>query len=520
MVRELRLPTARTFALSGQAHLDDSRPDDAIDSLLGLAGATVRSSGRLAGAPTMRGSAAVDGDDATAWTNHFGEQRGAWVEVAREAPVTLDQLDLALVADGDHSVPTRVTVSSDSGEHRTVDLGATTDGTDPGHVVRVPVRFPALTGRTIRVTVDDVREQVTPDWFSKGPSTLPVAIAELGEPALEVPPATGRLSGCRTDLLTIDGRPVAVEVSGTSAAAAALGALDVQPCGPDADGIRLDAGDHEVRATPGPASGFDLDRLVLDSAADGVAAQAGPRDTEPVADRGSRVRTLSQGRTSFDLRVTGDEPVWLVLGQSLSPGWHATAAGHDLGAPVLVDGYANGWLVDPGPDGRVDVALRWEPQRIVWAGMGLSVAGTLLCLAILLAGALRRRRPEVIALAPSPVFRERPFDTGPPVGWPRAAVLAAATGVAVGLVVHPLLGLAAVAVALAALRLPKARVVGLAGPALLALAGLFTAAKTARNHLQADFGWTDFFRPAHVLAWAALALLALLLLVDWERDGD
>ena len=36
---------------------------------------------------------------------------------------------------------------------------------------------------------------------------------------------------------------------------------------------------------------------------------------------------------------------WLVLAQSWNAGWTATINGELLGAPVLIDGYANGWLL-------------------------------------------------------------------------------------------------------------------------------------------------------------------------------
>jgi hypothetical protein len=89
--------------------------------------------------------------------------------------------------------------------------------------------------------------------------------------------------------------------------------------------------------------------------------------------------------------------------------------------------------------------------------------------------------------------------------------------------VHPLVGLATLPVALAALRLPQGRAVGVLAVALLGAAGAFTVLRQARRHLQADFGWADYFRPAHNLAWAALVALVVLVLVDLlrrRRDGD
>jgi hypothetical protein len=93
-------------------------------------------------------------------------------------------------------------------------------------------------------------------------------------------------------------------------------------------------------------------------------------------------------------------------------------------------------------------------------------------------------------------------------------------GIAVGVVVHPLLGLAAMGITVAALRARRGRAVGAIAIVLLLAAGIFTAVIRWTKDLKADFGWTDFFHPAHILAWSALALVAILLVVDRERPRD
>ena len=50
--------------------------------------------------------AAIDGDPDTAWQTPFVGVRGQWVEYTRAAPSTFDHLDLRVIADGRHSVPT------------------------------------------------------------------------------------------------------------------------------------------------------------------------------------------------------------------------------------------------------------------------------------------------------------------------------------------------------------------------------------------------------------------------------
>jgi arabinofuranan 3-O-arabinosyltransferase len=487
MARTFALPGEYVFTLSGTARVHANLADDALDRLVGgRTSATVRSSGRLAGDVAARASLAVDGDPSTAWTNHFGDQIGAWLEVERTAPATIDHLDLRALDDGDHSVPTRVTISNEAGEKRTVDVPSAT----------ATLRFAPLAGRVTRVTVDAVRAVTTIDWFSKQPTAMPVAIAELGIAPL--PASAGSLGGCRTDLLTVDGAPVPVEVDGTA----------VRACG----GVpfHLAAGSHDLRTAPGSRTGIDLDQLALSTV---------PAAAVPVVDPGATTKVTSHGRVSFDVTVRSAKPTWLVLGQSWTRGWKATVDGKDLGEPVLVDGYANGWRIDPGRAGVVTVHLRWTPQKIVWAGLAASGLGVLLCLGIIV-GSLVASRRLIVGVATEPsvaLARNLPLLSGPAAPWARTVGAAVGLGVLAGIVVHPLVGLATALAAAIALRIRHGRAVGLLAPALLAVAGGFTAVRQVQRHLKADFGWTDYFRPAHNLAWGALVAVVVLVAVDALR---
>jgi hypothetical protein len=91
-------------------------------------------------------------------------------------------------------------------------------------------------------------------------------------------------------------------------------------------------------------------------------------------------------------------------------------------------------------------------------------------------------------------------------------------GLAAGAVVHPLLGAGAFLLTLAGSVLPAGRVIlGLGSVSGVAAAAVFTVVLEVREGYEADFGWTDFFRPAHYLAWTGLALLAALVVTDRLR---
>ncbi|MCJ7670685.1 MAG: DUF3367 domain-containing protein, partial [Acidimicrobiia bacterium] len=249
------------------------------------------------------------------------------------------------------------------------------------------------------------------------------------------PVASGQ---CRSDLLTVDGTAVPVAVQ--SPTTDTTEGLTITSCGAP---LALSSGRHEIVAAPGSATGFDVDQLVLTSAAGGDAAtDPGARLGAPPPAAGARVRVVDSGPTSFDLKVRTDgTPFWLILGQSLSDGWKLqTTSGRTLGEPQLVDGFANGWLVKPGSSGVLRLELRWTPQRLVWWGLGLSVAAVLACLALLVI--TRRRRRDLTGLAASS-FLSSPLRY---VGATPSVVQSVLTGLGVGvvaaLVARPVIGLA------------------------------------------------------------------------------
>ena len=225
--RTFWLPTARAFTVSGSARISPLVPDDEIDRLVGRPGAdhtgiVAYSKGRLPGDLSAGAIATLDGNPATVWEPGFGvaHQAGEWLQYNVPAPLSFDHLDLQVVADGEHSVPTSITVAADSGS-ATLRLPPIADNRIPGSVVSVPLSLPQpLTGQSIRITFDTVRIETTVNYNSQSPLAMPIAIAEVGIPGLVAAPVPAAIPAtCRNDLVAVDGTPIWVSVAGPSAAA-------------------------------------------------------------------------------------------------------------------------------------------------------------------------------------------------------------------------------------------------------------------------------------------------------------
>ena len=285
--------------------------------------------------------------------------------------------------------------------------------------------------------------------------------------------------------------------------------------------MTLGAGRHTLRVQESPQNltGFDVKRLVLASGAGGAAITAAsiaaPSATSPQSAPRSapRVHVVSQGRTSMKVRVDPtDKPFWFVLGESNNAGWTASANGRDLGAPQLVDGYANGWRVAAARGGGpMTITVSWAPQRLATLSIWISLIAALACIGIVIAASVRRRRrnakeADVAIEAPAVVDVLRPaalaFST-------RATVLTVgATAVVSALLVRPWVGLLVGALTLLAIRRPRWRLLLKLGPAVIvAGVALYMAAGQYLDSYPARFDWPTFYSAARTPAWIAVVLL-------------
>ena len=534
-------PVARAFTVFGKARLNATLIDTEADQLLGLpdaagGGVTAESSSRLPGTLLSRASAAIDGDTTTAYRTPLNITAGNWVQYTYPQPVTIDGLDMSLLADGKHSVPTRITVSADGAPSATVDLPTVDlgDGRPSGSTTEVRADTGTMTGTTFRVAFDQVDEAASKDWFGSTRTVLPVGVAEVGLPTVVGPASSSPFEGeCRTDLLEIGDEPVPVRLVGTVGEAASSQALSLDACGA---AVEIPGGRTLLRTGRGTLTGIDVELVTLASApggTPGVDTLATPPGDGPEPPRTVTGRT---GRISWQARVSdARDPYWVVLGQSYGPGWTAeTSDGRSLGPPTLINGFANGWRVDPAEYGAdVTINMTWAPQKFIWLGLGASALGVFLCIALIVGRPRRRRGPADTDDAPTVVPAAREIDRatamtpvgapplavdGPPLGVRPSVVAAAVTGVLALVFGGPFVGLGVAVVTLVALATRRGQTVARA--ACLGLFGAsiaFIVGRQARNDYQVDFNWMERFEVTHAWAVAATMLLAVEVVVDAWR---
>jgi arabinofuranan 3-O-arabinosyltransferase len=477
--------------------------------------------------PSHRPFAALDGSPATAWLADQSLDPGRWyLDVALTRPTDVPYVDL-LPYGGVHAVSLggRSYAVHPGWNHLAVgDRGDTAlrvsvsgAGAPLGiRELRIPgvrateqMRPPVDAARTLRgadlgrVTLTYLFERTADDTLGmrrvfEVPSARSFAAAAWVSPAAA---GQGLPRGCGAVRVLIDGRVVRLRVSGGVGGPGRSGPLPAVPCGRP---VALAAGSHLLSV---PLGAYRVDAFALRSA---VRSRA-PAATGHVVNAGTFGRGSHNG-----VRVSVTGPSWLVLGEGYDRGWQASCDGHSLGAPVPIDGYANGWKIGPSCH---SVSFTFSPNRLALIGYIVSGVAGLVCLALvawpLLAWPLRRRRSA--AAGPDP---ESATEL-PAADHPRrlTAVHALAWAVAAGLVFGFVFGVRAGAVAVPVLALILWRGIGprpltLAAGALLGIVVpllyiIDAPSSVGGNH----YGYATDHMTAH---WAAVAAIGLLFVALWR----
>ena len=294
-------------------------------------------------------------------------------------------------------------------------------------------------------------------------------------------------TGCRDDVLHIDGVAVPLHVHGDASE------LSVERCG-DIAPLDLAAGAHRVETSV--ADGFTIDRIVL---------QAGSSPSPPPA---PDVAVTEASRTQRTATV-GPCPAgcWFVLGEGLGEGWNASIDGASAGPATFVDGGMNGWWMEPSSTSRV-VDLTWTPQRTTNVAIMLTAATVLACLLLL----LTRRRVEAVPVdeAPGAFVAIRGARARAP--WP----LVVGAGVLALVVISPLYAVLAAACLLV---LGRPLWLGAVPLAVMTFVGLGYVARLVVSDAQPSFGWVGPVEWAHRPTLVALLLLAAAV-TDRQRPAN
>ena len=383
-------PATRSYRVAAWVAPAVAAPDSSLDRLAGYRGRTrYDSSSRYQDRPAYRASSAFAPATASprpGWIGVWapGDAPSPWITF--RAPRALSVSRVRIVASSAAvRRPTQVRLSWATGHTGALPVAA--DGTvNLGQTVRA---------RALKLTV--LAAAFAPGTTAAQRQTRAVGIGAIAVPGLTAAriPQSGRLEApCGTIAITVNGRRIPMAPVGTVSQLDAGQPLPARACAAGRPGVSpavtIGAGVAHVSSLPGP---FSVDTLRLRSPAPHRAAA-------PVS--GGTV--LSSGRLSpsdvSGVRVTLRGRSWIVLGESWDQGWRATCDGRALGAPQVIDGYANGWQA---PAGCRNVALHFGPQSGIDKSYEASSVAAALMLALLAFGAIRR---PALGTAPQPAPAE------------------------------------------------------------------------------------------------------------------
>ncbi|WP_347563595.1 alpha-(1-_3)-arabinofuranosyltransferase family protein [Rhodococcus sp. ABRD24] len=363
------------------------RPGPALETLVSEPN-SVSASGAADGVE-VRGSAyaATDGDPATSWTAPAETARGKGglptLTIALPRPTLVTGLQLTPSLGDLPAAPSRIAVNLGNGP-QTRDL----DDTDPSAPQTIPLE-PHVTDRIVLTLVKwhEVLDRTALGFLQLQPAGLSEVVA-LGADGRPVPgtatPAPRTVTvGCDAGpTISIAGRVVRTSITATTQQLASGTPVTAMPC-PPADAVPLTQGRQDVVVAPGEA--FTVDSLQL------TASPTTPPAVAPSPDATEWTANLRK------LTVTeSDTERLLVVPESTNSGWVATGADGSELAPVVVNGWQQGWILPAGTDGTV--TLEFPSDR--WYRAGIVLGLVLLIPLILLALVPRRRTPDLEQWAP------------------------------------------------------------------------------------------------------------------------
>ena len=379
--RMFELPAGRTFTIRGTASIQPAASDALLSRLLGIGGSgdnhvvSSTSSSRLVGSLTNGAWAAFDGNSATSWKPGFQTGPNTWLEATTNSQKTISHTDITFINDGLHMVPTKLMLTADDGAggmYRFDTNMTIATGVARGTTQTLRVSFPEMRGRKFRLSVESFDAVTVKDRLTGAKNHPPIAITEMAIGSLQPQViATNFRTGCRSDLISIDGIGVPVALTSTTADALAQRQVSFSRCG---NKFSLSAGTHHLQTAFGVETGINIDNISLGS----PSVSTIPAVT-PIQNLKSRWTSRSTIETQVPKSSAGQ---YVAVGQSFGPGWTAQLDGVDLGAPLLIDGASMGWLLPSKMSGTQNLVVTWTPQGKVNLALLVSLFGLIACVAL------------------------------------------------------------------------------------------------------------------------------------------
>ena len=376
--RMFDLPAGRTFTIRGTASIQAKASDGLLGQLLGIGTsgnnqiASSTSSSRIVGSLTNASWAAFDGDAKTSWMPAFQTGKDTWLEAKTNSPKRISRSEITFVNDGLHMIPTKLMLTADDGAGGMFrfDTNMTiASGVARGTTQTLKISFPEMRGRKFRLSVEGVSAVTVKDRISGTGNHPPIAITEMTLGALQpqMTPTNFR-TGCRSDLISIDGVGVPISVASTTSDALAQKQIAFSRCG---QRLSLSAGTHHLQSTIGIETGINIDNISLGSPSAATIA-----DVTPIAN----LKSQWTNRYTIEARVPKSSAgQYVAVGQSFGPGWTARLGNLDLGAPLLIDGASMGWLLPSKMSASQNLVVTWTPQGKVNIALLISLLGLLTC---------------------------------------------------------------------------------------------------------------------------------------------
>src|SRR4051794_14359009 len=483
MIRQFVVDSDRDFTTRITLRRNDRASDALLNDLSVLT--TAASNRRLTGDPEATAAHAIDGDPTTAWTSPFSNAVGSALTIPLDPAVAPSTVTLTQPVDDQHSVISRVVLT----------IGGTSTAIDvppPDQTGKSTITFPSVGADSMTLTVDAIDARTTIDRRYGEVTVLPVAINEITSPSIVAPRPVLRETQCRTDLVSIDGTALDVEVTADALGELAAGQpVVVKPC--ESPTQHFAAGTHRVDSQPGVNTGIDVDRVVLSD--DNAPADVAPPSV-----------TVRRTRTTRTAPVPScPAGCWLILGEGLNDGWQARAGSKDLGPPQQISGGFNGWRLPPSTT-PTTVTMTWTPQRTMWVGMILAGLVVLACAVLVWRDREQSRVPVVAA---------------PEVDWPsrqtgrRPAVIVAAVVASLALLtISPLYGALAALIGVTVIVARRPWIAGVASLALIGALGAAIVRRQLRYRLVANPSWPAAFDDLHRLGLLVVVLLLAATIVD------